>query len=224
MDVVVAFAFIAIWAGIWWWLAKRMKGNDRNWLVRNLAGSTAGLFAGLVVVAVALELGIIQPAVDPATDVAASPAETMEQATAVTPIKTLGMTPKQYVERLNTLLNTAEQPYRVDAGSITGGDVNDVLNAPIGKHAALVASVSKGTGEILDITVIGAGDGSEASGLEIMIIASAALAAAASDVEFRDVFQGIPAMIKGEERAYGNVKLGAKRMEQLGTWFFASPI
>jgi len=74
MDVVVAFAFIAIWAGIWWWLAKRMKGNGRNWLVRNLAGSTAGLFAGLVVVAVALELGIIQPAVDPAADVAASPA------------------------------------------------------------------------------------------------------------------------------------------------------
>ncbi len=74
MDVVVAFAFIAIWAGIWWWLAKRMKGNGRNWLVRTLAGSTAGLFAGLVVVAVALELGIIQPAVDPATDAAANPA------------------------------------------------------------------------------------------------------------------------------------------------------
>ena len=73
MDGVVAFAFIAIWAGIWWWLAKRMKGNGRNWLVRNLAGGTAGAFAGLVVVAIALELGIIQSAADPSTGTAASP-------------------------------------------------------------------------------------------------------------------------------------------------------
>ncbi len=140
------------------------------------------------------------------------------------PVKTLEVTPKQYAARLNALLKKAKLNYRVDGGSITKGEVNDVLNAPIGKHAALVAGISKKNGKVLDILVMGSGDGTPASGLEIMMVVSAALAASTEGGEFSKVFQELPNMIEGKELVEGNVKLGAKKMDQLGTWFFASPV
>ncbi len=239
MDAVVMVAFLAVWAGAWWWLAKRMGSNGRGWFVRNLAGGSAGLFAGLVLVTICIEAGLIQPASKNAeeTIAEASPAVSttadsqanprlaaQPEAEAAAPAKTLGLNPDIYAERVNAVLQRLEKPYRVDTSDVTPGEVNDVLKAKLGPHAALVASISKGSGEIIDLTVIGSGDGSPASGLEIMMMASAALSAAAPDADFREVFKQIPAMMEGESKTYGPVKMGAKTMDQLGTWFFASPI
>lgn len=240
MDALVMIAALAVWAGAWWWLAKRMGSKGRGWFSRHLVGSAAGLFAGLVLVSLSLEVGLIEPAGKPTDSIAAeaspnqaSPADEAAKPNDATPpvalearqpVKSLGIRAAVYAERVNAALIEFGKPARVDPSAITPGDVNDVLNAKLGPYAALIASVSKETGEVVDLTVIGAGDGSPASGLEIMMMASAALAAAAPEADFRQVFKQLPAMMDGEHQTYGQVEVSAKTMDQLGTWFFATPI
>lgn len=238
MDALVMMLCLAVVVGLWWWLAKRMKDGGRGWLLRHFAGSSAGMFAGLLVVALAIEVGLISPApveeqkggeVAAVVQAEAQPKAASEpaaaaRAPAAEEVKTLGLTPEQYAARLNQVLQKADISHRIDGRNVVKGEVNDVLQASIGTHAALVASISKASGEVLSVTVIGSGDGSGRSGLEIMMVATAALTAAASGVEFREVFQGLPEMIKGQTRTYGDVKLSVMPMNEMGTWFIAEPI
>lgn len=138
-------------------------------------------------------------------------------------VKTLGITPKQYAERINPIIAKLNKPYQVE-GTVEPGEVNDVFTANLGPYASLVGSVSKANGEIIDITLIGAGDGKPMSGLEIMMMASATLAAAAPTADYKEVFKRLPSMLDGTPEVYGNVKLSVKKSEQVGTWFFATPI
>lgn len=139
-------------------------------------------------------------------------------------VKTIGITPKQYAERVNANLASLNKTYRVDGGAVEPGEVNDVLTANLGPYASLVATVSKTKGEIIDVTLIGAGDGKPMSGLEIMMMASATLAAAAPEANYKEVFKKLPSMLDGNAEVYGGVKLHVKKSEQVGTWFFATPI
>lgn len=138
-------------------------------------------------------------------------------------VKTLGITPKQYADRINPIIAKFDKPYQVE-GTVEPGEVNDVFTANLGPYASLVGTVSKANGEIIDITLIGAGDGKPMSGLEIMMMASATLAAAAPTADYKEVFKKLPSMLDGTPEVYGNVKLSVKKNEQLGTWFFATPI
>lgn len=247
MDLVVSLGFFAALILVWRWLAARMRVSGRGWFLRHLAGSSAGIVAGIVVVFLAALVGIIEPTKNaPSNSVAQSieqkspevaknnveardapVATTVETPPVVKPViveKNLGMPPEVYAKRINDLLQELGKPYRVNVSDITSGEVNDVLKGKLGKYAALVASVSKESGQILSVTVIGAGDGSPASGLEIMSMASIALAAATPDADYREVFKGIPKMMDGKASIYSNVKLSGKSMDQMGTWFFAEPI
>ncbi len=139
-------------------------------------------------------------------------------------VKTIGITPKQYAERVNANLASLNKPYRVDGAAVETGEVNDILSANLGPYASLVATVSKRSGEVIDVTLIGAGDGKPLSGLDIMMMASATLAAAAPSADYKEVFKKLPSMLDGGSEVYGNVKLSVKKSEQVGTWFFATPI
>lgn len=245
MDALVMVVFLAVTVGGWWWLAKRMKVKGRGWFLRHLAGSSAGTFAGFLVVALALEAGVIQPpekedkqpvAAAPAITPAPSapeaelipPAEPAAEGAAVAEAsaqtKTLGIQPETFADRVNANLRALGQSARVDASSITPGPVNDVLKAQLGAYAAVVAPIDKGNGEVVGLTIIGAGDGTPASGLEIMLMASAALAAVAPGADSRELIKQIPSMVDGKELTYGEVKLSSQRLDQLGTWFIAEPI
>jgi hypothetical protein len=240
MDALVVLVALGALVGVWFWLARRMRNKGSGWFIRHLAGSFAGSFAFMLLVMVAVGTGLIsaEPKEDLSATVSEEPAPAqaevaaeavaeskavIEQAAAA-PVKTLGITPDQYAARLNELFQDAKLPHRINASNVVTGEVNDVLQAAIGKHTALVATVSKSNGEVMSVTVIGSGDGSERSGLEIMMVASAALTAATDDVAFREVFQGLPAMIKGQGRTYGAVKLSVMPMNEMGTWFIAEPI
>lgn len=239
MDGFIAVLAIAVLVFAWWWLASKLQRNGRGWLLRNFVGSTVGSFAGLMVVILALAVGIIEAKPKSETKPAESlveahaPEPVITQAEVVSPAvpvskdkpaKTLGLTPKQYATRLNALLKKLDLKHRIDGSRVVPGEFNNVLNAEIGKYTALVATISKDNGEVLDVVLMAGGDGTPESGLEIMMVGSAVLTAATDDVEFREVFQGLPSMIKGQERTYGAVKLSAKNMDQLGTWFLASPV
>lgn len=139
-------------------------------------------------------------------------------------VKTLGLTPKQYAERANRLFSSFKTPYTVDGGAVESGEVNDILNAKLGPYLSLVGTVSKRTGELQEVTLIGAGDGSAKSGVDIMMISSAALAAATPDADHKAVLSKMSSMLDGAPEIFGDVKLSIKKTENVGIWFFASPI
>lgn len=222
MDDLVGVLCLGVGAGTWWWLAGRMKKNGSGWLSRLVAGSFAGCFMTVVAAGIAVSTGVVESKAP--EHVEASAASEQKVSTTVIKVKTLGMTPAVYAERMNQLLEKYEKPYRVNPTDITTGDVQDILKNNLGPYASLVAAVSKETGELVDVTLVGAGDGKPMSGLEIMLIASAALAAAAPDADYREVFKKLPEMIKGSSQIYGQVELSVKSTDMMGTWFMAAPI
>ena len=243
-DTIVLILFFATVIGMWIWLSGRMKRNGRGWFLRHLAGASAGMFAGTMIVSIALAIGFIETKshqqvakVESASTQQEAPAkEAVEpqpvaqessppvETTSVTTQKTLGLTYQSYAKRLNKVLASLDKKYKVTGAVFSEGAVNDTWQAKLGEFVAVVASVSKENGEVLEVVAIGGGDGTPASGLEVMVMASAALTAATSDVEFREVFQGLPAMVKGQDRSYGNVKLSVNATKEVGNWFIASPI
>lgn len=222
MDDLVGVLCLGVGAGTWWWLAGRMKKRGSGWINRQIAGSFAGCFIAVVVSGIAVSTGIVETN---APSQAKNPAVTEKKAIAAeVKVKTLQMTPDVYAERINKLLEMYEKPYRVDPTEITKGEALDILKNNLGPYASLVAAVSKETGELVDVTLIGSGDGKPMSGLEIMLIASAALAAAAPEADYREVFKKLPKMMEGSTETYGQVKLNIKSAGQMGTWFMAAPI
>lgn len=232
MEGLVGLLCLGVAVGTWWWLSSRMKKSGRGWFVRTLAGSFAGCFTLLFLVSLAIEVGLIESKTSEKSEVAKVETTTKPEALVVkapekpevVQTKSLHMTPTQYAERVNRLLEQFEKPYRIDASSVTEGEVLNVLSVKLGPYASLVAGVSKNTGNLLDVTMIGSGDGKPASGLEIMMIATAVLAGAAPDADHRDIFKGLSGMMKGSEQTYGQVKLSVKSTEMVGTWFMAKPI
>lgn len=219
MDGLIGILCLGAAVGSWWWIAGRMKKGGRGWLTRNMVGSFAGCLVAIIVASIALALGVVEP-------------KKQEQAVVVEAVKpskvvaekTLKMTPAMYAGRINQLLEKFEKPYRVNPDAVTKGEVQDILKANLGPYASLVAAVSKDTGELVDVTLIGAGNGTPASGMEVMLIASAALAAAAPEADYRDVFKKLPKLLDGSEETYGQVKLNVKSTELMGHWFMAAPI
>lgn len=169
MDNLVGVLCLAGGVGTWWWLAGRMKKRGRGWLTRQVAGSFACCFMAIFVAAIAVSTGIVESK----SSEQAKAVSAAEQKSTVpkVEIKTLRMTPDTYAQRINQLLEKYEKPDRVDPSEITEGEVQDILKANLGPYASLVAGVSKETGELVDVTLIGAGDGKPMSGLEIMLIA-----------------------------------------------------
>ena len=231
MSFLVLVGFFSAWIWVWIWVSRKLGQTGKGRFFRHSVGGFAGLFAGYLVVCLALLLGIISPVKkETGTEAVVQKVEPMPEVISETkkldvpPMKTLRRTAEEYEILLNDAFRVADLKYRVNATTIEKGAVNDLLNITIGKYTVLVARISKVNGELLDVVVMGSGDGTPASGLDIMMVASAALTAASRDVGFSEVFRGMPAMIKGQERTYGDVKLSAKDMDGMGIWFFASPI
>ena len=222
MDGLVGILSLGVGAGTWWWLAGRMKKSGSGWLTRQVAGIFACCFMAVVVVTLAVAVGIIE---SKEPEQAKTPVATAKKEAAIKRgVKTLHMSPSEYATRINAILKKYEKPYRVDPADITIGEVQDVLRANLGPYTSLVAAVSKNSGEIVDVTLVGAGNGTPASGIEIMLIASAALAAAAPESDHREVFRKLSALMNGEKKTYGEVQLSVKSTETMGNWFMAAPL
>lgn len=224
MDNLIGVLCLGVGAGTWWWLAGRMKKRGSGWLTRQVAGSFACCFMAIVVAGIAVSTGVVKSKAPEQTQTQTPSVAEQKPVVAKVEIKTLRMTPAAYADRINPMLEKFEKPYRVDPTEITQGEAQDILKTNLGPYASLVAAVSKETGELVDVTLIGAGDGKPMSGLEIMLIASAALAAAAPDADYREVFKKLPDMMKGSSQTYGQVKLSVKPTDMMGTWFMAAPI
>lgn len=59
MDVLLFFAAVAAMVLVWRLVVRRLRQTGKVWVIRNLAGSAAGVLALFFVVALALEVGLI---------------------------------------------------------------------------------------------------------------------------------------------------------------------
>lgn len=222
MDDLVGVLCIGAGAATWWWLAGRMKKRGSGWLSRQVAGSFACCFIAVVFAGISVSTGIVE---SKAPEQVSGPSpEAQEVEPLKVDVKSLRMTPVAYAERINPLLEQFEKPYRVNPDEVTNGEVQDVINSKLGPFASLILTVSKDTGDVVDVMLIGVGDGKPSSGLEIMMIGTAALAAAAPGADYRDIFKQLPEMMRGSTETYGQVKLSIKTPDQMGTWFMAAPL
>lgn len=222
MDDLVGVLCLGVGVATWWWLAGRMKKRGSGWLTRQVAGSFACCFMAVAIAGIAVSTGIVESKTP--SQATASVSDKEEVTPGASDVKSLQMTPAVYADRINPLLEQFEKPYRVNPAEVSTGEVNNVLKAELGPFASLILTVSKDTGDIVDVMLIGVGDGSPSSGVEIMLIGTAALAAAAPEANHRDVFKKLPEMMKGSKETYGQVKLSIKSTDQMGTWFMAAPI
>ena len=233
MDFIVAVGFLVACIWVWRVVALRLGRKNNGWLVRHFVGSSAGFFAGFCVFTFAIALGIISPEKKDTAPVEASTnsATVMDKEPGTSELtegvvaqeKTLGVTPEIYADRLNTIFKGAKLKHRVGTKVVTQGAVNDSLLIEVSQFTSLVISVSKVNGEMLGLTIIGAGDGTPSSGVDIMLVASAALNAAVPALEFKDLFADLPGLLKGQARVHGDIKLSASKIDQMGTFFFAEP-
>lgn len=222
MDDLVGVLCLGVGVATWWWLAGRMKKRGGGWLTRQVAGSFACCFMAVAIAGIAVSTGIVESKTP--SQASASVTTKRDITLEASEVKSLQMTPAAYADRINPLLEQFEKPYRVNPTPVSIGEVNNVLKAELGPFSSLILTVSKDTGDIVDVMLIGVGDGSPSSGVEIMLIGTAALAAAAPEANHRDVFKKLPEMMKGSKETYGQVKLSIKSTDQMGTWFMAAPI
>lgn len=151
-------------------------------------------------------------------------ADTQPTAAEASQRKGLGIAIDSYAERVNQLLAKANRTYRLDTTDVEQGAAVDVLKSDLGKHAVILVSTAKGTGQVLDVTVMTSGDGTPGSAADILLAVGAALAATVPGAELSQSGAWIKEVLEGRSQTVGTVKLSSKRSEELGTWFFAQPL
>lgn len=151
-------------------------------------------------------------------DLENSAAPAIEQAV---PARTLGIKPDVFQERFNGLLAQAGRPFQLE-GAINSSKSYDALSGRLGEHASILAKVAKDSGEILDVTVMGFGDGTLNTTTEIHVIAAAALAAA-SGADYKEVLAATPKLSPSETMKHEGVTLSANNAEGAGFRFFVTP-
>lgn len=135
--------------------------------------------------------------------------------------RTLGLTPKQYAERLNAKLKALGMPYVVDPENIDRGEAVDFFEAEIGPFVFLIGTMSNFGDQLYDLDIYATGDGNRSSGEEIQAIAAAALASTSPAVEEAEIIRRLPDMVfKEQPFRHGSVEFKAA-MSPLGISVFS---
>jgi hypothetical protein len=223
-NVFILALFFGSLAAVWAWLGGRMKRAGHNWFLRNIAGACLGFVVAILAIAVASSIGLISDQSQQGSSAEIAKEESPPLQVAAEPArKTLGMSQQQYAQRLGELLTSLNKGYRITKADVQSGAVNDSWKANVGPYVSVLASLSK-SGEVLEVVAIGSGDGSPASGVDVLMLGAAAMTAATNNVEYREVLNGISAMIDGQVRSYGNVKLSIQTSKDFGNFFLATPL
>lgn len=208
---------------------------------KSMLGGCALLIVGLFIVSALIAAALDGGADDasnasstsPAPAVAAAPSTSTPAAptSEPAPAKHFDYTAAEYRKYFNAVMREIDEPARLPAG-VQRGAVNDTFKGEINRHAHLVGVVGKDHGKVLSITVIGAGDGTEASGANILLGALGAMAAAFPDVELKTVGQELNRLItdgsrspdRKATRTFNGAKLTYSQDDVVGVWITAEPI
>lgn len=259
-DFALLVGTILIWAVIWRYLAKfwRAKGHGR--FVSHLGASGVGFIVSMFfllalipkkepAVAVAASRSTA-PSPALADRPAASDSSTNEQASQRAEITTaastsenngdeendasdvgdLGVTPDQYAARFDKLVKEMDLPFRARFSKKLTGSTVDSVRADFDEHMGLIGRVSKKSGKLLEVTLIGGSDGTADTAANIVLVAAAALTAAIPEASIKSVSPKIVDMVakykEGEdsqERVLNGVRLYYMRGDHIGHWFGAKP-
>lgn len=97
--------------------------------------------------------------------------------------KTLGITLDQYVKNFNAIGAKLKPTQEAYLGEVQEGPVNDVARIKIDDNRMLMVTLKRGTKTVTEVTLIGQGDGTAASGLYLMITCLTAMQAAVPESE-----------------------------------------
>lgn len=235
---VMAIVAVLAWFGIWIAVIVWGKQAGLTAAARYVGGGMLGLLAMILLVAfssspqpepaaeggprptAAPSQGTATPVPAPAPAVGAG-AETAIASAARKDEKTLGIPLDQYVRDFNAI--GADLQLGVDAhvGEVTPGPVNDVVQISLDEHRKVIIALQRGTRIVKDVTLIGAGDGTPASGITLM---ASALVAAQAAVPASDR----AAVGKAIGRLLGRMKTDAESVhETIGgrrVWMAMSPV
>jgi hypothetical protein len=251
MEIMIVLAtLLTIWA-VWAGLAGWIKRSGRQWYWKPVPAICAS-FAGMIVLVVGAALGgygnRVEPvatasgpvAVTPVPPMAAAetdvpvaeakptepsvsaPLQPLASATAKAPV--LDLTPAQYVEKLNWLMKDLGYPYDEQV-TLSNGSVNDTLQGDLGKYVSYFIVISKDTGKVLLVNGTGAGDGTEASGYEILLLGSAVMAAAMPDMSHREMLLALSKLpVSGGKGVTDTVQYSVKTIKGLGVQYTVEPV
>lgn len=246
MDFVVFLVALIVWGVIWVSLYRIYRQRSWGWVSSQLMSGTMGTAAAFFVVVLALGTGLIEarqagdtgdvPTPSVVAGVAAGaptepepepePEQEQEPETAPTPAatKTFNFNDERYLKRLEQVLKTLNHKQPFEARPIKRGVINDTRTIMLSSVVAITLGLDKHSGYVNAITVIGMGDGTVMSGAEIFIQASAALGAAIPGASAFEMAKPLSSLLEGKSVQLGNIRLSARKMDELGTWFFAEPV
>lgn len=234
MDFVVFMAALIVWGVVWIQLYRMYRKRAWGWVMSQLVSGTLGTAAGFFVVVLALGVGLIKAPPTEETEGVVTPSvvEVKAEGTPSEPLhaatspasKTFGFNDERYLERLEQALKTVDHKRAIEARPIQEGQVNDSRSIVLSPVVSVTLGLDKHSGHIKAVTVIGVGDGTDVSGLEILMQASAALSAAVPGASVSEVMKHMPSLLNDKPVRFGNIRLSTMKMEQLGTWFLAEPV
>jgi hypothetical protein len=144
--------------------------------------------------------------------------------------KDLGITPAQYAEHFNASMKELGQPFRMKP-KVERGEVNDTFSVQLNDKIAIVGSVAKGSGKVSGVMLMGTGDGTMKSGLDIVTVAVATIAAAFPDLDRKQIGPEVMQLMKiadadekhQAERTLNGVKMYHLRSDVMGNVFGVEP-
>lgn len=81
----------------------------------------------------------------------------------------LGLTPEEFRDRFNTAAKELDTNFYIDNINIQSGSAQDVFQQMLTSNLGLTGSVNKNDGTVRDVMIMGQGDGTIASGMDIIM-------------------------------------------------------
>lgn len=142
-------------------------------------------------------------------------------------VATLDLTPRQYVDRLNANLRTADLPFRAKVNTIERGVMKSMLSDNLG----LIVMVDESSGRLREVVMLASGDGTPVSGAHAMMLGVAAISAAIPGSRMDDGLGKLTlemlseAIDSGEtvKRVRNDTQISVSRNDLVGVMFTARP-
>lgn len=131
----------------------------------------------------------LQADVSPTQEPTEKPKPDPTTAPTVNPVPgTIGMTPEEFRKEFNARANSMESPLKISKKfTIEDGPLQDTFQYMFTDYLGITGSVNKADGSVRDIMMLGRGDGTAASGANIIVVMGLVILATNPDIPANDV-------------------------------------
>ncbi|MFT4190754.1 MAG: hypothetical protein QM617_04415 [Comamonas sp.] len=144
----------------------------------------------------------------------------------------LPLTPQDYAQRLNTLMEEATLPYRLPSRTVVDpGDVHDSMTLQLDNHNTLIVLVDKAQQKVASVTLIINGDQSADSDASVLLTTAAVAAAALPQTALSTLTPVVAKLVnsyqngaQNAQQVFGDIRIRYDRVpSQAGAWFWVEP-